>query len=231
MKRIRPFLFFLLFAFSGNSWAQPVAVHDSTNMVVRSFSEARIKEYKASNEFMYGKPQQGSSLWQRFLFFIVQLISRFINFTTNTFVGRVLLYSGCIILLLYVIFKLLDVDARNLFSKSTSRAQTFAINEENIHALDFDKLIDQSVQKKEYRVAVRLTFLFALKKLADANLIKWVPGKTNDDYLLEIKSHPTAFRINELRYYFEYAWYGHFEIDSATYATVAETFKEFSSHL
>jgi len=45
------------------------------------------------------------------------------------------------------------------------------------------------------------------------NLIQWMPGKTNDEYMAELQQHPTQPRLQELRYYFDYAWYGHFEIN------------------
>jgi hypothetical protein len=145
--------------------------------------------------------------------------------------GQILLYGGCIALLIYVVLRLLNIDAKNLFYKSAGSTINVSTIHENIHELDFDKMIAQAVEKREYREAVRLTFLYSLKKLADANLIKWVPGKTNDDYLREIKHHPSLPRIMELRYYFDYTWYGHFEIDSTTYHSIRNSFVEFNQTL
>jgi hypothetical protein len=107
----------------------------------------------------------------------------------------------------------------------------FKLAEENIHELDFEKLINDAVRRKEYRDGVRLVFLFSLKKLSDAHLIKWMPGKTNDEYMSELRNHPAQQRLQELRYYFDYAWYGHFEITDQTFAGVHQTFREFDASL
>jgi Domain of unknown function (DUF4129) len=197
----------------------------------RAFSEEKINEFKADSDFRYGRPREGMTPWQRFLMWIAILIQTFLHYATQTFVGQVILYTCCALLILYVILRLLDIDARDLFTRTSSSKIDFKLAEENIHGLDFEKLIAQAAERKEYRDAVRLTFLFSLKKLSDANLIKWLPGKTNDDYLHELREHPTLPRIQELRYYFDYAWYGHFEVDNETYSGVKQTFQDFSNKL
>ncbi len=218
-------LFYCSFATQG--FSQLATASDST-YVSRSFSKSKIDGFKADTEFIYGRPQQGQSFWSRIVIAILGFLGRLISFTTNTFIGKILLYGICLTLLIYVILKLMHIDARGLFFKPVASAMHSSVLEENIHELNFDQLIAQAVERKEYRQAVRLTFLHALKKLADANLIKWLPGKTNDDYLREIKNHPSLPRIIELRYYFDYAWYGHFEIDSVTYQSIRTAFQEFN---
>ena len=74
-------------------------------------------------------------------------------------------------------------------------------------------------------------FLFALKKLADAHLIKWIPGKTNDEYLFELRQHASRSNLQDLRYYFEYSWYGHFEVTEQTYQHIKDVFREFKTKL
>ncbi|MBI3219614.1 MAG: DUF4129 domain-containing protein [Bacteroidetes bacterium] len=225
MRRIS--FLFLLYCLCSTPGVALTSANDST-YVERQFSEKKIESFKADSEFIYGRPKQVGSFWDRIIYWILEAIGRIIYFTTNTFLGKVLLYGGCIALLIYVVLRLLNIDAKNLFFKTSGSSVNVSAIHENIHELDFDKLIAQAVEKREYREAVRLTFLYSLKKLADANLIKWVPGKTNDDYLREIKNHPSLPRIMELRYYFDYAWYGHFEIDSVTYNSIRNAFNEFN---
>jgi hypothetical protein len=204
---------------------------DTLTITHRTFSEKKINEFKADSDFRYGRPREGMTPWQRFLMWIAFLIQRLLHYTTQTFLGQVILYTACIMLILYVVMRLLDIDARDLFTRTSTSKMDFKLAEENIHGLDFEKLIAHAAERKEYRDAVRLTFLFSLKKLSDANLIKWLPGKTNDDYLYELREHPTLPRIQELRYYFDYAWYGHFEVDNETYSGVKQTFQDFTNRL
>ncbi|NOS93627.1 MAG: DUF4129 domain-containing protein [Cyclobacteriaceae bacterium] len=225
MRRIS-FLLLIYCFYSATTFAE-VPANDST-YVERHFSTEKIESFKADSEFVYGRPMQVESFWDRILYWLIQVIDRIFYFTTNTWIGKALLYGSAILLLGYVVLKLLKIDAKNLFYKSSPSNMLATSEHENIHELNFDKLIAQAVEKRNYREAVRLTFLYSLKKLADANLIKWVPGKTNDDYMREIKNHPSLPRIMELRYYFDYAWYGHFEIDPSTYTAIQNAFAEFN---
>jgi Domain of unknown function (DUF4129) len=233
-KRINVLLFFLLIGTLGFSMPRDSVFYakvDTLPVKTRAFSEKKINEFKADSDFRYGRPQEGLTPWQRFLMWIALLIQKFLYYTTQTFLGQVILYTACALLLLYVILRLLNIDAKDLFTRTSTSKMDFKLAEENIHGLDFEKLIAQAAEKKQYRDAVRLTFLFSLKKLSDANLIKWLPGKTNDDYLHELREHPTLPRIQELRYYFDYAWYGHFEVDNETYSGVKQTFQDFTNRL
>ncbi len=233
-KRINVLLFFLLIGAGGFATPKDSVFFAKVDTLVfdtRTFSEEKLNEFKADSDFRYGRPKEGMTPWQRFLMWIAILIQTFLHYATQTIVGQVILYTCCALLLLYVILRLLDIDARDLFTRTSTSKIDFKLAEENIHGLDFEKLIAQAADKKHYRDAVRLTFLYSLKKLSDANLIKWLPGKTNDDYLHELREHPTLAGIQELRYYFDYAWYGHFEVDNETYSGVKQTFQDFTNRL
>ena len=155
-----------------------------------------------------------------------------VSILTQTVFGQIIFYGLCAGLILYVVLKVLNIDARDLFFRIRASTRIdFKLAEENIHELDFEKLINDAIHRKEYRDGVRLLFLFSLKKLSDAHLIQWMPGKTNDEYMAELQHHPAKQRLQELRYYFDYAWYGHFEINDRTFASVHQTFREFDASL
>lgn len=228
---MKPISLFILISCWCSSLSFSQATNTDSTYVKRQFSEKKIESFKADSDFSYGRAKKGESFWDRFIYWIFQTIAKIIYFSTNTLLGNILLYGGCIALLIYVVLKLLHIDAKNLFFRSSSTSVRVTTLDEDIHELDFDKLIAQAVEGRKFREAVRLTFLHALKKLSDAQLIKWVPGKTNDDYLNEIRNHPTLPQVMELRYYFDYAWYGHFEIDSNTYTSIQNAFTEFNQTL
>lgn len=205
---------------------------DTLKVGSRALDEKKIAEYRADPEFRYNRPQEGLTWWERFLIWLSTWIGRILGFATRTTLGKFFFYAFWSLLILYVLLKLLNVDVKDLFFRSPARQSiNFKIAEENIHALDFEKLIQEAVEDKRYRDAVRLIFLYSLRKLSDAQLIQWMPGKTNDEYLSELKQHPARPRLQELRYYFDYAWYGHFEVSDETYAGVNQTFRQFNETL
>ncbi len=206
--------------------------HDTVKLQSRSFDRKILEEFKSNPDYQYGRPRQGLTLLQRVMIWIAMALGWLFQFLTKTVLGQIIFYGLCASLILYVVLKLLNIDARDLFFRSRSSSRIdFKLAEESIHELEFEKLIDEALRRKAYRDAVRLVFLFSLKKLSDADLIQWMPGKTNDEYMTELKQHPSKRRLQELRYYFDYAWYGHFEINEQTFASVHRTFREFDASL
>jgi hypothetical protein len=128
--------------------------------------------------------------------------------------------------------RLLKIDALKMFY---GRADKVTINhsiiEENIHEMDFEKLIQEALARKEYRLAIRLLFLHGLKLLADRHHITWEPGKTNHDYLNELTSKELKTGFNELNFYFEYAWYGNFVITDELYNRVTDIFNNWKINI
>ena len=204
---------------------------DTLNIQRRTFDKKILEEFKSDADFQYGRPRAGLTLWQRILIEIATLFSWLMYWSTHTVLGQIIFYGLCAMLILYVVLKVLNIEVRDIFYRTSSAKMNFQLAEENIHELDFEKLIHEAASRKEYRNAVRLVFLFSLKKLSDANLIQWTPGKTNDEYPSQLKQHPAKQRLQELRYYFDYAWYGHFEITGQTFDHVNQTFQEFNSTL
>ena len=80
-------------------------------------------------------------------------------------------------------------------------------------------------------MATRLIFLHALKLLADKHLIDFNPGKTNHDYVEELKISDLKIGLNELSFYFDYAWYGNFTINDTQFQKITNTFSEWRTKM
>lgn len=234
-KRISVLIFFLVFIqFAGAHPADTIyhARPDTLKIELRTFDTQALNDFKSDPDYRYGRPQEGMSPWERFMIWLGMILQQFFYYTTQTLLGQLLFYGFLIAVILWVILRLLNIEVKDLFYRTAATSKIdFQLADENIHELDFEKLISQAVEKAEYRDAVRLIFLYALKKLSDANQIRWQTGKTNDEYIAELHQHPALPRLRELRYYFDYAWYGHFEINQRTYEGVKKTFQEFNSQI
>lgn len=80
--------------------------------------------------------------------------------------------------------------------------------EENLHKSDMEILIDQSLAKGEYMMAVRLYYLWAIKELSNKRLIKWKRDKTNRDYMREMRKTDLNQPFRDVTRIFERVWYG-----------------------
>jgi hypothetical protein len=206
---------------------------DSSDVAARSFDSETLKDLKADPSLQYKEvPTVAESLWDHFKLWISQLIQAIFENAVNTNWGRVFAYIVGIVVVAVLIMMLLKVNALKVFY-SAQGAGTFkhTVLDENIHEMDFDKLIQEAMANHDYRMGIRLVFLYSLKMLSDKNLIHWDQGKTNHDYIKELKAADLKTGFNELNYYFEYAWYGNFKINREIFSKVQVIFDDWKNRL
>lgn len=208
-------------------------VNDTTRVPKKSFDETVIQKLKSDPDLNYKEaPTVAESLWDRLLSWIDQFLSSLFENATMTDVGRILMYIIGIIALIVIIMALLKVNAFRVFYGNADQGQfKYNVLHENIHEMDFEKLIQEAVDKNDFRIATRLIFLFALKLLSEKHLIQWQAGKTNHDYVNELTIGELKTGLNELSFYFDYAWYGHFNINRDQYQKVDGLFKDWKTRL
>ncbi|TDW52588.1 hypothetical protein EV144_1011279 [Flavobacterium sp. 270] len=132
-----------------------------------------------------------------------------------------------IILVIYFIVKaLINKEGQWIFGKNANKRTIYYSDiEKNIHLLDFDKLIKESIQAGEKRAAIRYYYLWLLKVMAQNRYIEWDIEKTNSDYLYELQKPEHKEEFTYLSYLYNYIWYGEFEIDETTFAKAENRFK------
>jgi hypothetical protein len=232
MKRYFKILIFLLVTISnltglaGNQ--DPVVAENDVS--IRSFDQEKLNNLRNDNEFDYrAKQVERESIWAKIQGMINRYISWVFKKLFNMNVPDISYWIFIVIISVFIILliiKLMDINLKDsLFTPGDSGNLKYEVEEENIHALDFNHLIDESIRKSEYRTAIRYLYLFSLKKLSDSHLIDWVPGKTNREYELELKEKKVGNYFTQLGYYFEYAWYGEFEINSENFQKAQKIFQ------
>ena len=207
--------------------------NDSTQVFKKSFDETIIQKLKSDPDLNYKEaPTVAESLWDRFLSWIDQFFGSLFENATMTDVGRILMYAIGVIALIVIIMVLLKVNAFRVFYGNADQGQfKYNVFHENIHEMDFEKLIQEAVDATDFRIATRLIFLFALKLLSEKHLIQWQAGKTNHDYVNELTTGELKTGLNELSFYFDYAWYGNFNIKRDQYQKVDGIFKNWRAKI
>lgn len=97
---------------------------------------------------------------------------------------------------------------------------------ENIHEVNFEVLIAEALQNKDYRLAVRYNYLLLLKKLDDYNVISYDSQKTAYDYQMALEGTSHSKGFNKATYYYTYIWYGEFSIDEEQYKTASTVYAQ-----
>ena len=206
---------------------------DSDTVQARTFSKNFKKKYTDS-EFIYEPKAPERGLWDNVKEWIASVLRRIFSFTdakTSLKVTVILLRVLAvlvIVLVIYLIVKaLINKEGQWIFGKNTNkRAIQYSDIEKNIHLLDFQKLIKESIQNEEKRLAIRYYYLWLLKVMAQNNYIEWDIEKTNSDYLYELKNQTQREDFTYLSYLYNYIWYGEFEIDEITFTKAENRFKK-----
>ncbi len=123
------------------------------------------------------------------------------------------------------------MDVRGVLRTKKTRVRPADLLEEDLTSVDFDADIAAAAARGDYRRAVRLFYLKALRELADRNLIVWRREKTNHDYVAELRRSPLRRPFSELTYLFEHIWYGAFPVDEAAFGRMRRAFARFDERL
>lgn len=208
-------------------------VADSTNLEARKFSEQDYQRLKDDSDLQYQQPPTvAESIWDRFWRFVSEFIESLFRNAVYTDWGRLLLYLVGIGLVILIIMLILKIDAFKVFyARSNAPVTQYNVLDENIHEINFDAEIQKAIAEKDYRRGVRLLFLYALKLLSDRDYILWEQGKTNHEYVAEVKEEGVRNWLHQLSFYFDYAWYGNFLISRDLFDKVNNIFTDWKGKL
>lgn len=223
----------IIFAFilTSNAGAQEEEsiVYDSNAIDIRPITKESLEKLKADPEMDYGQSPAAVNLWERFKRWFLNWLNRLIGAAVSASWSTFLIIILAILSMVYVIMRLLKVDAFGMVYSGAKTSPGYGVLDEDIHTMDFEKMINDALQHKQFRLAIRLLFLQSLKLLADQHHILWKPGKTNHDYLQELKAGHLKAGFNDLSFYFEYAWYGNFTVNETMYQKVAKIFNHWKA--
>lgn len=214
--RVLPLIFFLFIT--------ACAETPSGKAGERGFDQEKLEEFNSSSRFDYDRDIEPYS---NPVLKILGTIFSWMSWLFNSFLGYFLLgLLAC--LLIYIIVK----NSSAIFSRHADAENDAVVEftEDHIESIDYDKLLNLALAEKDYRLAIRYTFLKSLKLLQQAELIQWHKEKTNHQYLVEL---PEAYRseFRKIISYFEYTWYGQIETSEALYDKVASKTEAFHEHL
>ncbi|MDP2175078.1 MAG: hypothetical protein Q8K70_04120 [Bacteroidota bacterium] len=144
-------------------------------------------------------------------------------------------YLFFIIALLLVIY-LIYVIAKNQQSKNIKVSPQILysaekLNEEQIKALNYEELLAQAIQQKNYKNAYRIQYLQCLKDLILKNWIIYHKNDTNHELLNQLRSKRVYDSFKILTLNFDKIWYGEIEINQDNYNDFLSYFNQFKEDL
>lgn len=210
---------------------------DSNTVVPeRHFNNNYLNRLKQQPDFQYHETESGPSLWTRFWRWFWSLFDDWkISRKTGSFLTNFLKYLFILLglaALTFLILRIAGVDIIKILKRQPADATLpYAETLENIHEIDFDSGLEQAISQRNYRLAVRLLYLKALKQLNDKELINWQINKTNSTYVDELKNLEQRETFTILTRQFEYVWYGEFAINEQAFQNISQLFTNFKQTL
>lgn len=191
-----------------------------------------IDKYRADPALDYSRSRPSHDYFEQFLNWLFQLIfsHKISDRDLATIWAFMILCS--VVLILFVISRLLGIHIFWFIKRQSPAISKQPENQEtDIHAIDFSLSIEQAIELKDYRAAVRFRYMQTLKQLNDQHFILWSKEKTNQHYLNELKKPVLKSGFSKITRSYEYVVYGHFSVDEAGYSTISSEFADFSISL
>lgn len=206
---------------------------DSVAIEEKPFAK-NFKTKYTEKEFIYEFKTPEKNAWDRFKEWLANFFKNIFSFTdsksANNFVEILLrtLAIAIVIFVIYLIAKaIMNKEGQWIFGRNSDRK---IINydeiEKNLHLVDFEKLIQKSLESGENRLTIRYYYLWLLKKMSEKQIIEWDVEKTNSDYLYEIKDEAQKEDFAYLSYLYNNIWYGEFELDENTFTKARTAFEK-----
>lgn len=204
--------------------------------VLRRPKAGQLEKLRAQSEFQYVEPEpaqsSSDSIWSRFWRELWRRIAGLFSGKTYETRGRYVVYTLFAAAFGYVLLRLLRLDVTGLLGRrGRALPLLYETLVEDIHGIDFATALAQAEQAGNYRLALRLGYLQALRHLTERGLIQWQPDKTNHDYLRELAGTPQAAGFRTLTRQFEYVWYGELPLTARQYPELREQQQSFLRQL
>jgi len=192
-----------------------------------SLDKERISEFKSDADFNYEITHiVGETLWAKIKRWISRVLRQLLYWGSNSSSGKVIVYALIISAIVISIFKILKISPNKLIGRNSTTIP-FNVHEEDIHSIPFEEQIQLALDSKNYKLAVRLTYLNILKHLSDLEKIQWEPGKSNHEYSYELGAGNLTSNFKKLSNLFEICWYGGFDVEKSSF----DSSKEYASKI
>lgn len=227
MRFLLLFLFFSLNSFGASSVAQDSIAKDWQELRLDTasapepllFEEGRIETYKSDPQFQYTETSP-DNWWTRFKSYVNLQYQRlmawlFGEYQASSFVLFIirllpyLVLIGIVVLAIWIFNRMNP--AASLLGTPPEGKVFFSEEEEIIRSQDITILIEEALADRNYRLAIRYSFLRVLQQMSDKGLIEYEFSKTDTDYLSELSQPVHQQQFQRLSKIYDYVWYGNFE--------------------
>ncbi len=221
--------YLMLYSLSGSAFAQQDSALNALQEVPvmpRQFSADTLQQLADSDAFNYFQEKAKTySLLDQIGYWIADMLDALFSTRENRSAIRYFIYGIAAIIISFIVMKLMGIEpTQGIYRRATKHKIDAKIIEEELELEDFPAAIQSALQKNDYRLAVRYSYLFLLKKMDEKAVIEWNEHKTNHELELEVTEPSLRKDFEKATYVFERIYYGAFQIEPALYEKAKATF-------
>lgn len=205
----------------------PYSLFDSTVINNRFVPDSITRRMKTDDRFWYAnaeiplerESEKSSSFGEKFL--------QALGILLGSPIFRQLLWLLMIILFSVALIWFLIQNKMNIFSRGKSAAlfrQTQEDAMEDITSESLKEAIAKAVSQRDYRMAIRFSYLQLLKIFSHHGFIHFAADTTNQEILNELYIQPFYHEFFQITRSYEYVWYGMIPVNKDNFEQLQHDF-------
>ncbi len=225
------FFWFLLVLVLALLSIEPQAQTTSPINTKHQFDEQKLESLRKEVDYQYEEVSAELSTWQKIKQAIREWLGSLIDTQQKQTVWSWVLTIFAGLVLLIVFMRFMGVDKYFVLDKKIKESERSNLFEqfEELDEGNLEQKIQEAIKTQNYTLAVRWFYLKSLKMLQNKQWIQWQKDKTNQIYLLELTHNKPMLSepFQLLTRWFEYIYYGDFEIEATEFETLKANFEDF----
>lgn len=213
--------------------------YEAAPLEVKKIENGDLEKYRDDPAFDYEVVKAQRTWWDDFTEWLGYLLRRFFGAIFGVEKAPLLLANFLKVLpylllgvLLYLLIRFFNNVNISGPGRKLERGSVGLSEEEHlIRNEDLQRLVQNALEDKNYRLAIRYYYLYLLQVMTEKNIIAWELQKTNDDYLREIKSTDLKSPFKQITRWYDYIWYGEFHINESGYQKAEKAFSSLKNTL
>jgi hypothetical protein len=181
-----------------------------------NFNSETYQELKKDKNYAYYNLREEHSILNTIVEAFYRWLTKHFNPHISLGGAKIILWT-IVVIVLIIIVVIIYFYKPSLFYFNRKKKRDFEIEDEDINATNFEKLIKESSDSGQYSDAIRWTYLLTLRELYKRELISWDTNTTVVEYVHELERSDLKPDFRELSQRFLYYRYGNFEASQDTF--------------
>ena len=199
---------------------------DSSEVVVRQPGQKFIDSYRSQKEFIYAPAPLETNFIKQLWNYIIAKIEDLISFSKAIPLIFKMLIWGLVIFFVFIIITQSQL-YQLFYSDKEIESPNYTLSKSDEEIVDYDEVIDQFKASKQFRNALRVSYLKVINGLLSKGYIQFSKEKTNFDYLHDLTNDDLKSHFYNVTTIYNHVWYGDVEITEDQFLRFAPFFQSF----